>query len=138
MVPLCVSPLTIEGATGTWATVTVTVALALPADAVNCAGPFATAKTRPVGLTVTTPAPRVAQFTIAPLIATPFWSSTSAVSCCVAPIASSVMAAAESWIVVARGGAVESPQDTRRSVPRMATAKRGDRSAECMDSGWLV
>ena len=86
------------------------VADAEPEVAVMVAEPFATEVTRPEADTVATDALDVAQVTEAPLIVTPFWSLTVAVSCCIAPKDEKLRLVADSVIEVATGvGGVGGP-----------------------------
>ena len=66
--------------------------------------PLATAVTRPDALTVATAAVLLAQVAVAPVIARPFWSRTSADSCTVAPSAVKSAVAGPTVIAVGRGG----------------------------------
>src|SRR5512140_165619 len=141
-VPLCASPEFLLGAWGTCATVTTTLALALPELTEITAVPFDTAVT-------TTLAPPETEATagadddtdgVAVVIVAPFWSRTTTVNCCVARIASSVMLETEAAMLVATSGGVESlPQlapsaaaaatrITRRAAPRGKGMATGGRS----------
>ena len=75
-----------------------------PTVAVIVAVPLPTAVTNPEASTVATEASLLDQVTVAPAIACPFWSRTSAESCRVAPTAANSAVAGLSVTVVARGG----------------------------------
>ena len=106
-----VSPATSVSAAGvsamvltSWATVTVALPDTEPAVAVIVAVPSPTAVTSPDALTVPTMVLLLAQLTVAPAIAWPFWSRTSARSCTVSPRAVSSAVAGVTITVVGRGG----------------------------------
>ena len=87
-----------------WATVTCALPEAEPAVAVIVAVPLPAAVTSPDASTVATAAALLAQLSAAPAIALPFWSSTSAVSCSVAPNAVNWTVAGATATEAGRGG----------------------------------
>ena len=104
-----------------WATVTLALPDTEPAVAVIVASPFATAVTSPDAPTVPTAELLLAQVTVTPVIACPFWSRTSAVICTVPPKAVSSAVAGRTVTVVARGGSTPSSHDKTHTT---ATAQR--------------
>ena len=112
-----------------WTTVTAAVPDADPAAAVIVAVPLAAAVTRPVELTVATAGAPLVQVTVAPVIACPYWSRTSAASCTAAPTAVSSAVAGLTVTIVGRGGSTggeggsvaPSPQPAAHTRPASAT-----------------
>jgi hypothetical protein len=106
-IPVWASPETFCTCAGTCATVTDTVALALPAEAVIVALPLPAEVTNPKSLTVATDVAFDDQPTVWLDMMLPFWSLTVAVSWSVAPTATNEMEVSFSSIVVGTGvGAV--------------------------------
>ena len=112
-----------------WAIETPALPDASPAVAVTVAAPLATAVTDPAEFTVATSAALLAHVSAAPGISCPFWSCTRAVSCTVAPSASSSAFAGVTATIVGRGvgpdgtggGAVAvSPQRTNHAAEATA------------------
>ena len=100
VVPDSTATVTLAGA---WATVIAALPMASPAWAVMSAMPLSTEVTRPFSSTVATASSPLDQVTAASAIAFSYWSSTTAASCNVSPIASSVCDAGSIVTVVGTG-----------------------------------
>lgn len=137
--PDCACPPTTTGVTGTCATVTVALEVIPSSVAEMFAVPLVTAVTNPLAETVATAGALEDQVTAAPAIVLPRWSATVALSCCVAPRASSATFAADSAIVVTLAGSVLLVQawPNQSSAARMVVRASGRVRRMDLRSGWV-
>src|SRR5207245_2910158 len=112
--PVCPSPLALMSCAAACATDTVTWPLNPPDVATACALPLPTAVTKPDADTVATPLLSEDQTTLACLMVSARWSSTTATTCRVAPSEVKLSELGATWRVVATG--------TNGSVPLQAAS----------------